>query len=90
MPYDRYSIEYHLTLRGWIEGTATYFGKVDAETVPPSDRVETWLKDVVQRSGYSSEDISWSRIWRDSTKTEDEIKSLRAKFLAPHKFPNPK
>ena len=91
MAYDRYSIEYHLTPRGWIEGTTTYFGTVDREVALPADRVETWLKDVEQSSGWSPEDVSWSRTWRDPTKTDDEIKALRAKFPAPHKFPsNPK
>ena len=62
MAYDRYSIQYYLTPRGWIEGTTTYFSAVDHELVPPSDRVETWLKDVEQSSGWRPEDVSWSRM----------------------------
>jgi hypothetical protein len=88
MAYDRYSIEYHLTPRGWIEGTTTYFSATDHKAAPPFDRVETWLKDVEQSSGWSREDVSWSRIWQDSTKTAEEIKTLRAKFPPPHNFPS--
>jgi len=86
MAYDRYSIEWHLTPRGWIGGTETYFGKSETEVAPPADRVETWLVEVEQSSGYSPEDVRWTVIWSDSRKSPDDIDKLRASFPAPPKF----
>ena len=48
MAYYRYSIEYHLTPRGWITGTRTHFDKTERAVQPPEDRVETWLIEVEQ------------------------------------------
>ena len=87
MAVDRYSVEYHLTPRGWIEGTETFFGKTQKELSPPEDRVETWLKEVEQSSGYSPESVDWNVIWSDPTKTKDEIAKLRSSFPAPFQFP---
>jgi hypothetical protein len=87
MGADRYSIEYHLTPRGWIAGTSTHFGIADNVVAPPSDRVETWLKYAEQRPGWPSEDVSWSRVWRDPTKSDQDKKALRARFAAPRNFP---
>src|ERR1700721_4474825 len=68
-----YSVDYHLTPHGWIEGSST-FGIVNHESPPPSDRIETWSRTAEQSSGWSSEVVSWSRIWRDPATTDEEIR----------------
>ena len=88
MAYDRYTVEYHLTTTGWIRGTETYFGKVDKEVAIPENRVETWIKEVEQSSGWSPEDITWQRVWASPSMTEQERNELRAKFPTPPRFSN--
>jgi hypothetical protein len=87
MAYDRYSIEWHLTPNGWVKGTETYFGKAEREVLPPSVRVETWLIEVEQSSGYSPEDVDWKPIWTSADSTPEEISTLRSSFPPPPKFP---
>lgn len=86
MAYDRYSIEWHLTPGGWVRGTETYFGKSEKEIPPPSDRVETWLIEVEQSSGYSTEDVDWKTIWSSPDRTPLEIAAIRSAFPPPPKF----
>jgi hypothetical protein len=87
MAVDRYSVEYHLTPRGWMRGTETFFSKTEKEVAPQDDRVETWLKEVEQTSGYSPEDVDWTLIWSDPTKTKEEIAKLRSSFPPLFQFP---
>ena len=47
MGWDSDSTEYHLTPEGWVPGD------------PPGDRVETWLRDMYQASGWSKEEVTW-------------------------------
>jgi hypothetical protein len=42
MSADNWLQEYHLTPRGWIEGTSTTFGHTASRVERPSDVVETW------------------------------------------------
>jgi hypothetical protein len=84
---DRYSAEYHLTPRGWVGGSETFFEKSTKEVVPPDDRVETWLKEVEQSSRHSPEEVDWKIIWSDPNKAKDEIERLRSSFPRPFQFP---
>src|SRR5258708_1608468 len=78
--YDRYTIEMHLTLGGWVEGTASYGDKpIDR----PADAVETWLKKVEQSSGFETEDIDWSLVWKSETVNAEELTALKTKFPHP-------
>ncbi len=86
MAFYRYSIEYHLTPRGWITGTKTHFDKIESAIMPPEDRLETWLIEVDQSPGYSTEETQWKCIWTDS-QNESEKKRLLAKFPPPSRFP---
>ena len=86
MAYYRYSIEYHLTPRGWVTGTRTHFDKTERAVQPPEDRVETWLIEVEQSPGYSAEEVDWKCVWTDSQK-ESQKRLLLAKFTPPSRFP---
>jgi hypothetical protein len=87
MAVDRYSVEYHLTPRCWISGWETFFSTTEKEVPPPKDRLETWIKEVEQTSGYSPEDVNWNLRWSDPTKTKEEIAKLRSSFPPPLQFP---
>jgi len=86
MAYDRYSIEWHLTPHGWVRGTETYFGRVEREVTQPEDRLETWLVEVEQSSGYSPEDVDWKIVWSTPDKTPSELAVIRSSFPPPPKF----
>ncbi|MCK4947706.1 MAG: hypothetical protein KAR07_10225 [Spirochaetes bacterium] len=84
MAVDDLEIEYHLTSRGWVEGTHKFFGNVDGEKIEsPQDTVETWVKNIYQRSGWSGEEISWKCIWVDSKMDEKKRNELRNEFPKP-------
>jgi hypothetical protein len=68
-------------------GTETFFGKTEKEVPPPDDRVETWLKEVEQSSGYSPESVDWTLTWSDPNKTKEDIAKLRSSFPPPFRFP---
>lgn len=78
--HDRYTIEVHLTPRGWIDGAASYDTK---PTDRPTDAVETWLKKVEQSSGFATEDIDWSLVWKSETVKDEELTALNNKFPHP-------
>jgi len=82
MSFDETTHEWHLTPRGWIKGTFRYYDNVQEPGIiePPSDRVETWVREMVQSSGYSKEDINWKRVWESPKYTEEELQKLRKKY----------
>ncbi|MEX2381224.1 MAG: hypothetical protein WD490_02480 [Opitutales bacterium] len=83
MAFDRTSVEYHLTPSGWIRGTYAIIGKSDNEVPPPDDRIETWKRQMTQRSGWSKEVVNWSRTWRKPDVPEAEVAALRKEYPRP-------
>lgn len=76
--------EWHLTPRGWVRGS----WKVDTpplqSTIPPEDRVETWLKKETSHDVYPSKPHSeWTLVWSSSDGSADDRKKLRAKMRTP-------
>ena len=43
---------------------------------------QTWLRYAEQSPGWSSEEVNWTRIWRDPTTTDEASAALEAKFPA--------
>jgi hypothetical protein len=83
MAVDRINSLYHLTPRGWIDGSVDSMWTAHNCTVePPADRVETWEHELYQASAYSPEENSWHMVWFSPTATEEERKALHEKF--PH------
>jgi hypothetical protein len=80
MSADRYDVEYHLTPRGWEEGTAYFYGDPQGVVPVPKDAVLTLLKETFQSSPFSKDEVSWSEKWRSSQKTDIEL--LQKKFGA--------
>jgi hypothetical protein len=68
MAYDDIETEYHLTPDGWKTGE------------PPSDRVETWICQQYQASGYSKTLVSWRCTWADPGMPRGDRDELRAKY----------
>jgi hypothetical protein len=69
--------EWHLTPRGWEEGSV-YQDSPRKTVEPPADRVETWVADVVIGSTFSKPYRSKKQTW---TSSDDEaIRMLREKF----------
>ena len=83
MAYDRYEAEYHLTPAGWIIGTITDFGSTEAVIEPPPDRVETWLYEMEQSSGWSGEARHWRLLWAHPTMTVADRSIVRKSFPPP-------
>jgi len=88
MAYDRYEVEYHLTPSGWVAGTVTDFGNQEKVIEPPPDRVETWLYEMEQSSGWSAESRHWRIIWTHPTMPLADRTVLRRSFPPPgREFP---
>jgi hypothetical protein len=83
MADDDYATDWHLTPRGWVQGTDVYFGRPTAESPPPEDRVLTMRDRVYQRSNWSREEKSWTQIWRSPVISDSEIAALRARYADP-------
>lgn len=83
MAVARINSLYHLTPRGWIDGSADSMWTAHNCTVePPADRVETWEHELYQASAYSPEENSWQMVWFSPTATEEERRALHEQF--PH------
>lgn len=89
MSVDRTAREYHLTPEGWIQGSYSYYGKVQGEEVArPQNAVETWTLESEQSSIYSQDVYQWVLIWHDSSMPEEERERIRKGFpKPPHDFP---
>lgn len=86
MSWDKTTKEWHLTPHGWVEGTFSVYGNVQNPGVisPPGDRVETWLREMEQSSGFSREVVTWNRNWKSTDYTEEEIQALYKKYPKPN------
>jgi hypothetical protein len=83
MSADNWLQEYHLTPRGWIEGTSTSYGRVEKTVERPSDAVETWTEHLTQSSMYSPTYSSKKLIWTSPDHTQEERDAIRAQFKEP-------
>jgi hypothetical protein len=84
-PADDFEVEYHLTPHGWQRGSEWFFGRMQAETTAPPDRVLTLKKRLYQRTVASDKDVGWITVWRDPKLPESELASLRTRFTFPEK-----
>lgn len=84
MGTDTTYTEWHLTLRGWIQGNWGVHYPPETSHTPPEDRIETWLEKETTHDVYSSKPLrEWKRIWESPDHTEYERKDLRAKIRTP-------
>jgi hypothetical protein len=83
MSQDHTEREYHLTPVGWVSGTFRIYGAMSEEVPPPPDRIETWIEEVDDTSGYDPPAVSWKKIW------ESESASARSKAELNRQFPRP-
>jgi hypothetical protein len=84
MSYNDWTREYHLTPRGWINGTSTHRDSVrGAEVARPDDAVETWEEHGDQHSGWSREMRASRLIWFDAQRSEDARDAMRGRLLSP-------
>ena len=79
MPHGRYEVEFHLTPRGWIEGSSWYSGNIQKEVEPPQDRVLTVRKYTDQIGGWSPENVRYNVQWLKEA-LEKEIEELEKKY----------
>src|SRR5260370_2665440 len=87
MSQDRAEREYHLTPAGWIAGSLWVYGKVTEEKPIPSDRVETWIEEIDDPSGWASEIVSWKLVWFSPDATAETRAELNQKFPQPRLKP---
>ena len=62
--------EWHLTPKGWVEGSSRIDLQNPTNVEPPSDRVLTYKYTEVLRSGYSEMEKSVERIWTSGNEVE--------------------
>ena len=77
---DDFEVEYHLTPYGWKRGSEWFFGRIQADTPTPADRVLTLRKRLYQRSRASSPEIAWTTVWQKPGVNNDDLRALRARF----------
>lgn len=80
MSYDNWDQEYHLTANGWVVGSSKYYGRTDSDVPRPANALETWNRHCTQASGWSREIYSDTLEWYDPSVSEEDRKTLRAKF----------
>ncbi len=83
MSCDSGQTEYHLTPRGWLRGTESYFDRVERVVAPPPDRVETWVRRVIQPPDCVDCEVTWQQIWRSHDVTVEERQALLRRFSHP-------
>lgn len=82
MSVDDWSQEHHLTPHGWVNGTYKYYR--EGTTIPrPPEAVETWLEHCTQRSQWSREHYTHTKLWRDKDLSEEKRQELLKKFPPP-------
>jgi len=74
--YDRYSVEYCLTVSGWTS---------NKEDLAPEGHVETWEKETYQGSGFGRESSTWRMLWFNPDFTDEQRASLHEKFPFPER-----
>lgn len=82
MSFDHTTQEYHLTLSGWITGSFLVYGE-GKKIEPPTDRIETWVIDTFQSSGFAAETVTEELIWKSPDYSESQREALRYKFPPP-------
>ena len=72
---DDLRCEFHLTPRGWVAGTRSFFDKVQGGALQrPDDAVATYLLHITQKSAFSRENRIWKEVWRrEGSDTEIEV-----------------
>ncbi|TXI34783.1 MAG: hypothetical protein E6Q69_03280 [Aquipseudomonas alcaligenes] len=83
MAVDDFTIEYHLTDEGWVSGSTTFFKNQDHFAERPVSAHETWLYRCYQKSGWSKEEESFSRIWVNPASDPSHVRSLHQMYPAP-------
>ena len=86
MSVDQTTDYYHLTPNGWVKGTSKIYRNVHSEVEPPEDRIETLERYMTQSHAFASEQVTWSRVWKDESYTEDQLLEIRNKFPYPWDF----
>lgn len=77
MSFDKTTDEWHLTPNGWVAGSSYVYNVAQNHVAPPPDRVETWDRNMVQSSAFSSEDVSWNLKWKSPKHSQEERDRIR-------------
>jgi hypothetical protein len=85
MSADKTTHEWHLTPKGWVEGTFSIYDVAQAPGIvePPSDRVETWVRNMTQSSSFSKEYVTWECVWHSPNYSREEREKLGKKYPRP-------
>jgi hypothetical protein len=71
------TFEYHLTPRGWVDGTAQLDLGNEEVVSPPEDRVATFEEDRYVGDVHSQIKVTWEQTWRAQ---DVDLEPLYAKF----------
>ena len=82
MSFDRTEQEYHLTPSGWVEGSFLIYGE-GKKIEPHGNRIETWVVEKYQSSGFASESVTKKLIWVSQDYSESEREALKKSFPFP-------
>lgn len=83
MADDNYRKHFHLTPRGWINGSRWFFDRQQVNLGRPADAVATFELHIYQRSMWSAEDRTWKKIWQASGTTDAQVAALETQFDEP-------
>ncbi len=75
--------EYHLTPRGWVRGTESYFDRMTKALAPPPDRVETWVRTVTQDPNWIGFEVDWQQVWTSHDIGFEKRRALNRTFPHP-------
>jgi len=83
---DSIDDEFHLTPRGWVNGTHFYFKQAEKAKIieRPNDCVETWVREMRQSSSFSTEHVEWKLIWTSPDYSESEKATLKKRYPRPN------
>lgn len=83
MACDKTEEEYHLTPTGWVSGTYSVWGHAQDKVSPPANRIETWVRRMVQSHSMAPEVYSEECVWK-SDMPKRERDAIRDKFEKPY------
>ena len=70
-----------------MRGNLSVYGKFREENPVPAERVETWIEEIDDPSGWATEIVTWKRIWASPDAKPEIIAELNKKFPRPEHKP---
>ena len=84
MNKDIVRVEWHLTPKGWVRGHWSINKPFQSGSLPPADRIETWMKtETTHNRNFAQTQRHWSLTWASPDYSEAARKAMRARIRKP-------